>query len=364
MNLITKQKDLERICQQIKQHKIAAIDSEFMRERTYFAILCLLQINVDGKCYAIDCLSKSLDLAPIAKIFNDKNIVKILHSSRQDLEILQQSLGAKFAPKNIFDTQIAAAFLGLGFNVSYGNLVREFSGKEIDKSCQRSNWQKRPLRVDQIKYALEDVVHLPQIYQIFVHRLNKQNKTQWVRDEIDLFVKNTLEQKSYGNLHAAGQNKKYQSNILYLGKWRDDLARKYDVPRSFIVKDVDLKNMARSKGDDQKPSRLRSRVKNFDLSAEITEIMPKMHKNSENIKIKKRDGANFRLSEKQKKLQEQGKKLLLQRAQKFKIEAQIIINQSNLQNIILGHYAVEEKLQGWRYEVLGGDIEKMLTPKN
>ena len=180
--LITDQNELNEFCNALKSEEYITVDTEFLREKTYYPKLCLIQIgNKDKKAAAIDPLKGNLDLTPVFELFFDKNILKIFHAARQDLEIFYNLTEKVVTP--IFDTQIAAMVCGYGDSIGYENLVRNITGKGLDKSVQFTNWSNRPLSDKQINYALGDVTHLVDVYEHLSEELEKSNRTDWVFQE-------------------------------------------------------------------------------------------------------------------------------------------------------------------------------------
>ena len=234
--MINNQQQLLDLCSQINESSLIAVDTEFMREKTYYPLLCLIQINVNNKCFAIDSLSKELDLQPFFDILQNPDIKKIFHSLRQDVEIFNQITGK--APVGLIDTQIMANFCGFDYNISYAGLVAKLLGKELNKQHQRSDWQKRPLDHDQIEYALIDVLYLPQIHQILDGKLT-ENKKQWFSQEMLEISQNcNLEnQNLFKNFSFNDKNNICKENIKSLIIWRDDTAKKRNIPRRFVMKD-------------------------------------------------------------------------------------------------------------------------------
>ncbi len=364
MPLINQQNQLVEICDLIHKHKITAIDTEFVRENTYLPILCLIQINVDGNCYAVDALS-SLDLSPFLKILNNPNIIKIFHSARQDMEVFLlnfQNSSQQISPQAIFDTQLMAALCGLGNTISYSNLAKDLLGKEISKDWQRSDWQKRPLHKEQIEYAKTDVLYLPEIYQILQTKLEKSKKTAWAKEEMDLGIKKaTAADDLCKNFSFVNKSLIYQENINLLVYWRDGTARQHNVPRSFVFRDEVLERIAVSNPNDLESlvkCGFKTRVSNSDFKPEIVDLL-KNKKLSTQEPSKKKPRNIFRLDKAKKELYQKSRILLQTQAQKHQISPELIINQTNLQHLISGYKLIDEVLIGWRYLVFGVELEKL-----
>lgn len=368
MPLINQQNQLLEICDLIYDHKITAIDTEFIRETTYLPILCLIQINVNGFCYVVDALS-DLDLSPFFKILSDPKIIKIFHSSRQDMEVFlinfPNQISSQCPPRAIFDTQIMAALCGLGFNISYSNLAKNLLDADVSKDWQRSDWQKRPLHPEQVSYAKIDVLHLPQIYQILNEQLAREEKLDWAKDEMDFNVqKATAKDDLCKNFSFANKSSAYQENVNLLTSWRDISARKYNVPRSFVIKDEVLDKIAFNAPSDFETLEkcgFKTRVLQQNTKEEILDllnnkILPQVVESKKhNPKIV------FRLTEAQKEIYQQSRFLLQEQAKKYQINPELIINQTNLQHLISGYKSITEILLGWRYIVFGQALEKLIA---
>ena len=219
-----------------------ALDTEFTRQTTYYPILSIVQIalkNLRGEqeLFIIDCLAK-LDLSQFWALIADQKIVKILHSSTQDLQIFYQK--SQLKPRNIFDTQIMANFCGFGFSVGYSSLVEIFFKKNLDKKEQRSDWQLRPLSLQQIEYALLDVIFLQEIYQKFVEILAQKNRQDWHLQETQNFIEKILDSSDASlakNFSFRNKSPKQISQIQNLLLCRERWARKINVPRQHLMKD-------------------------------------------------------------------------------------------------------------------------------
>jgi ribonuclease D len=360
---IFKQEQLVEICHLINKNKIVAIDTEFVRETTYKPVLCLIQINVEGECYLIDALS-GLDLQPFFAILNDPEIIKIIHSSRQDIEVLLQNFPEQTKPQSIFDTQIMAALSGVGFAISYSNLAKNLLDEDIDKNHQRSDWQKRPLTKEQIEYARIDVLHLPKIYQILKTKLAEQNKLDWAVQEMDLNIAKALAKDDLcKNFSFINKSAIYRENVTKLVKWRDDLARKYNVPRSFVIKDDLLDKIAFSNPktiDQLAKCGFKTKISQ-PIEEEIINLLQDKNYPIDFQLEKEELQISSKLSEEQKIIYQKSRALLISQAEKFQISPELIINQSSLQAIISGNKSVDKILSGWRYPVFGEELEKLIA---
>ena len=206
MELIKTNEELVDVCKSISEEKFITIDTEFIREKTYWSKLCLIQICTHNKEIIIDPLENNIDLKPFIKILNKKSILKILHSGRQDIEIFYKISGK--IPKPIFDTQIAAMVCGFGESVGYEKLVDKILNKKIDKSSRFSNWAKRPLTKKQLKYAIGDVTHLFEIYPILNKEIEEKGRTSWLKDELKILLSENTYDVSPGKSIQKIKNKK------------------------------------------------------------------------------------------------------------------------------------------------------------
>ena len=186
MHYVKDTKELTEICSKLQKSKILSIDTEFIREKTYWPKLCLIQVYNGFEKIIIDPLSSDIDLKPFFKILNNKEILKIFHSGRQDIEIFYNL--TKKIPKNVYDTQIAAMVCGFGESVGYESLVSQILGRKIDKSSRLTNWSNRPLSSKQIDYAITDVTHLYDIYPIIKERVISNKRESWLREEIKILI--------------------------------------------------------------------------------------------------------------------------------------------------------------------------------
>lgn len=245
--LITEQKALESFCDTLKTQEFITVDTEFLREKTYYPLLCLIQIgDPQGNAKAIDPIDTELDLTPLYNLLFDKGILKIFHAARQDLEIFFNLTGKVVQP--IFDTQIAAMVCGYGDSVGYENLVRNITGNSLDKSVQYTNWANRPLSERQIDYALGDVTYLVEVYQKLSEELEKRGRTSWVYQEEEILNDpSTYENdpfEAWKRVKVKSPKAKTLAALRELAAWREKRAQAKDLPRSWVLRDDTLADMA------------------------------------------------------------------------------------------------------------------------
>jgi ribonuclease D len=250
---ISRQDQFDEFVQQLKfatqSGAPLAFDTEFLSEKRYYSRLCLVQVlapTPNGDVEA--CLDPfTLDLTQLLEIIADETVVKIVHSGSADLQILFQNFG--ITPKNIFDTQIAAAFLGYGHQIGYADLVRKITSAQISKTMQYTDWSMRPLSEEQIEYALADVRHLPPIYRDLTQKLKSRGRLEWAFSEFEKAEARSLkvqdDNMAYRRLSLNGLTRKQLSALRGAAKAREELARNADRPPSFFVPDLALVQLAR-----------------------------------------------------------------------------------------------------------------------
>lgn len=240
-----------------KDGGVVAVDTEFLREKTYYAQLCVLQLGFDGDQYCIDMLALS-DFEKIKQLLTNSKVLKLFHAARQDMEVLYQTL--KVMPQPIFDTQLAAAFCGMDMQVGYAGLVKTVLDVELAKSETRTNWSLRPLTPKQIDYAADDVAYLHQLYERTHQDLQDQNKLDWYQQEIQEYYQ--LEKyfidpaQAYQRLNGGNFDLHAQYLLQAFAEWRESYAQQRDIPRTWVLRDEFIYQLA-----DQAPKSLEQLAK-------------------------------------------------------------------------------------------------------
>jgi len=253
MKTITKSSELKDFCDRAANEKYITIDTEFLRERTYFSKLCLIQLATPGfdneNAVIVDTLVNNLDLSPLYELFQNQNIVKVFHAARQDLEIFYLASG--IFPYPLFDTQIAAMVCGFGDQVAYETLVRQLAKQSLDKSSRFTDWSRRPLTDAQKKYALADVTHLRVIYEILSEQLVKSGRLKWVDDELkNLISPETYDvdpKNSWRRLKTKSNSRRFLGLVASLAEFRENFAQSKNIPRNRVIKDDALLELASNK---------------------------------------------------------------------------------------------------------------------
>ena len=246
MTLITDQAALEAFCAELAEADFLAVDTEFMRDSTYWPRLCLLQIAGPKSAAAIDCLAEGLDLAPALALMADQSLLKVFHAGRQDLEIFFHLSDA--VPQPVFDTQLAGMVCGYGDQVSYEQLVKRLAKARIDKASRFSDWSRRPLPKRQLDYALADVTHLRKVYKKLARRLEENGRSHWLDDEMALLSDPETYRlepaEAWRRLKSRSSDRRYLGLLRELAAWRETEAQRRDVPRSRVVRDEQLYDLA------------------------------------------------------------------------------------------------------------------------
>ena len=246
MHLISRTNELAEACAKLRSAPFVAIDTEFMREQTFWPKLCLIQVAANGTEILIDSLAPSLDLAPFFELMVDERVTKVFHSARQDIEIVHHLAGV--VPHPIFDTQVAAMVCGFGEAVSYSMLVKRLLAHNLDKTSRFTDWSRRPLSDRQLTYALGDVVHLRDLYPKLRAQLDRSERASWLNEEMALLTDPaTYElhpEHAWKRLKMRIKTPKALAVLMELAAWREREAQTQDVPRSRILKDEALYDIA------------------------------------------------------------------------------------------------------------------------
>ena len=246
MTLITKTPDLVQFCNSLKGTPFVTVDTEFMRENTYYPILCLVQVAGPDDAVAIDALAPGLDLAPLFDLMDAPETLKVFHAARQDIEIFYHLMGHVPAP--LFDSQIAAMVCGFGDQVGYENLIAKLTKARIDKSSRFTDWSRRPLSEKQIAYALGDVTHLRDAYRKLSAELEKNGRASWLESEMGILTSPATYEAdpmlAYRRIKARNPKPRVEVMLRELGAWREREAKRRDIPRNRILRDDALLEIA------------------------------------------------------------------------------------------------------------------------
>ena len=366
MELIKTNKELKEACKKLNKAKFITIDTEFIREKTYWSQLCLIQVCSGESEFIIDPLEEDIDLKPFIKLLNKKSILKVFHSGRQDIEIFFKISGK--IPSPIFDTQIAAMVCGFGDSVGYEKLVDKLLRKKIDKSSRFSNWAKRPLTNKQLNYAIGDVTHLFEIYPLLNDALKEKKRTRWLDEELKILTSentyNTDPELAYKRLKIRGYDLKTRGVTFQLAKWREERAQNNNLPRGRVIRDDIIYELSSMKPKSiNEIMGLRSfsnglRLKENVINEIQEQILIGLSLKEENLpklpeKRKLPHGTNSRVS--------LLKILLNSISEENEVAQKLIASTQDLEDLIADDSADIKTLKGWRYDLFG---KKALDFKN
>ena len=364
MTPITTTAELAAFCKKLKGQPFVAVDTEFMRETTYWPKLCLIQAASPGGIEAnIDPLSEEIDLEPFLEVMRDESILKVFHAARQDVEIFNV---LKAMPKPLFDTQIAGMAAGFGEQVAYDALVRQMLKVEIDKSSRFTDWARRPLTDKQLEYALADVTHLATLYPMLSDRLEKAGRLAWVEEEMaamcDPALYDVSPENAWKRLKPRKHASKYLSVFKAVAAWRERTAQQRDQPRGRILKDEAIDELATQAPTDAAAlDRLRGVPKGFsgsrfgpDLLQVIRDALKAPEAHAPQVESRgppppQAAGAVVELL----------KVLLKARAEDSGVASKLIATVSDLEKIAADDNADVSALTGWRLQAFGTDALKL-----
>ncbi|TPM39413.1 ribonuclease D [Mesorhizobium sp. B2-3-4] len=365
MHVITTQKELETVLAAFEKSDFVTVDTEFIRETTFWPILCLIQMAAPGVTALIDPLSSDIDLAPFFRLMANEAVVKVFHAARQDIEIIVH-LG-NLVPHPVFDTQVAAMVCGFGDSVSYDQLVQRITGARLDKSSRFTDWRHRPLSDKQLDYALADVTHLIEVYQHLNAELARENRAHWLNEEMDVLTsRETYDphpEDAWKRLKMRLRKPQELAIVQAVAAWREREARERDVPRGRVLKDDAIYEIAQQAPRDAAAlAKLRTTPKGWERSSTATallgavnaalalpkEQMPKLPK-------------TFQPPEGSSAAAELLKVLLRIIAEKQGVAPKVLASSDDIDRIAAeGEAADVPALQGWRRAVFGEQALKLV----
>jgi ribonuclease D len=362
--IIQTQEQLNDLCARLSQCPYLAIDTEFLRDKTYFPRLCLLQMAGPGvDAAALDPFIEGLDWTPVRDLMANEAVLKVFHAARQDLEIFYQLYDV--LPTPIYDTQVAAMVCGFGDQVAYNALVRELTGHELEKNAQFTDWSRRPLSAKQIRYALDDVVYLRDVYEKLHNTLKSKGREGWVFEEMAVLNSPRTYQnppeESWKRVKIRSDKPEVLVILRALAAWREEEAVRRDVPRSRILKDEVLADIAMYKARDM-DSLLQIRSLPGDtakgkIGQKILEIvnaaMNTPRETWPRIQRKEPFPKNAQGT------LEMLKMLLRINASEEDVAAKIVADSDDLERLAVENNPDIPALQGWRFEVFGRDAQAM-----
>src|SRR5690625_1249546 len=366
MHLISDSAELTRICEDLATAPYVTVDTEFLRERTYWPQLCLVQLARPGGNGAIliDPLAEGIDLAPLHQLMADERVTKVFHAARQDVEIFAHF--GDVIPRPLFDTQIASMVCGYGEQVGYETLVRRIARASIDKSSRFTDWSRRPLSEKQLAYAAADVTHLRKIYESLNAQLERTGRKEWVAEEMAILTDPdtyTVDpDEAWQRIKSRSNNPRFLAVLRSLARWREITAQARDVPRSRILRDDALLEVATAAPKDlEELSRMRllqREARRPELAAEILaavaegQACPASQLPQPPAQVRRREGSTA--------VADLLKVFLKARSDEIGVASRLIAPAAELE-ALAGDENVEELpvLKGWRREVFGADALKL-----
>jgi len=361
--IITDTATLAAFCGRLADADFVTVDTEFMRETTYWAKLCLVQVAGPGEAQCIDPLAPGIDLKPLYDLLANPKIQKVFHAGRQDLEIFFTAMGTVPAP--VFDTQIAAMVCGFGDQVGYETLVAKLAGEHLDKSQRFTDWSHRPLTDRQITYALGDVTHLRKVYEALKKKLEKSGRASWL-DEEDAVLTNPETyrvdpREIWRRIRARTRSPRMLAVLRELAAWRELTAQALDMPRQRVAKDDAILELAASMPatvDDIKRARLAKPLASGKYVDGVLAAVAKGRAvpDAECPKLDRDDGWD---SQAPRAVTELLKLLLKARSENHHVAQRLIANSEEIDAIALSDTADVPALHGWRRELFGEDALKL-----
>lgn len=364
--LITKQDHLNAFCAAQAHHDFITVDTEFLREKTYYSKLCLIQIgNPSGEAAAIDPLAKGLDLEPVLDLMRKPDLLKIFHAGRQDLEIFFELMGEVPAP--FFDTQIAAMVCGYGDQIGYERLVRDVCNVQLDKSTQFTDWSRRPLSEKQINYALGDVTHLVKIFQHMTEELERRDRTEWVFEEERLLADVTTYEndpyKAWERVKIRTPKPATLAVLREVAAWRESEAQRKNIPRGWVMRDDTLADMAA-----QAPTSIEALSKIRNMPKNLEKLGPILIEHIERGLKSPKD--TWPKIEKKKPLPPAAsaaldilKMLMKIQCALHDVAPKLLGDKDDLETLALGKEKDNKLLQGWRYKIFGKEALDLKSGK-
>ena len=361
---ITTTGELRAVCERMARQHYITVDTEFLRESTYYPLLCVAQMASEDEAVVIDALAQDIDLDPFFSLLNDEHVIKVFHAARQDIEIVWHMSGK--IPHPIFDTQVASMVLGYGDSISYDQLVQRITGDHLDKSIRFTDWTRRPLTDAQLVYAISDVTHLRDVYLKLDEDLHQRGRANWVSAEMAILTSPETyradPERAWERLKSRVRKPKDLAVLMEVAAWREREAQTRDVPRSRVLKDDVLGDVAiQHPTTVEKLGHLRSLPKGFERSRWGEQIIDAVKRGLE------RDPKTLPRLERHRGAQNGGatvellKVLLRMTAESFGVAAKVIATVDDLDRIAADDQADVPALKGWRRELFG---EKALRLKH
>ncbi|NEU95189.1 ribonuclease D [Bradyrhizobium uaiense] len=356
MDLISTTSDLAAACDRLAKHKVITVDTEFLRETTYYPLLCVVQMASAEEAVVVDALAPGIDLKPFFELMSNEAVLKVFHAARQDIEIVWHLSGT--IPHPIFDTQVAAMVLGYGDSIAYDQLVDRVTGHRPDKTHRFTDWSRRPLSEEQLHYAVSDVTHLREVFAALDADLRKRDRSEWVSEEMEILTSpKTYDfhpERAWERLKTRVRKPRELAVLIEVAAWREQEAQSRDVPRSRVLKDDAVGDIATHAPTSlDKLGNLRSLPKGFERSKWGADIIAAVQRGLA------RDQATLPKLEKPRNNSngaatvELLKVLLRMTSERHGVASKVIATVDDLEQIAASDQAEVGALHGWRRELFG-----------
>jgi ribonuclease D len=356
MEVISSTSELATACDRLARHRVITVDTEFLRETTYYPLLCVVQMASPEEAIVVDALAPGIDLKPFFELMGNEKVLKVFHAARQDIEIVWHQAG--ILPHPIFDTQVAAMVLGYGDSIAYDQLVQRITGHRPDKTHRFTDWSRRPLTKEQINYAVSDVTHLRDVFTALDADLKKRGRSDWVSIEMEILTSpRTYDfhpERAWVRLKTRVRKPRELAVLMEVAAWREQEAQSRDVPRGRVLKDEAVGDIAvHAPNTLEKLGQLRSLPKGFERSKWGADIVAAVQRGIE------RDLATLPKLEKPRNnangaaIVELLKVLLRMTSERYGVASKVIATVDDLEEIAADDEAEVAALQGWRRELFG-----------
>ena len=356
MEIISTTGDLAALCNRLAKHSVITVDTEFLRETTYYPLLCVVQMASADEAAVIDALAEGIDLTPFFDLMANESVLKVFHAARQDIEIIFHR--ADIIPHPVFDTQVAAMVLGYGDSIAYDQLVERITGTRLDKTHRFTDWSHRPLTQEQMTYAVADVTHLRDVFAALDADLKKRGRSDWVSEEMDVLTsRKTYDfhpERAWERLKTRVRKPKELAVLMEVAAWREQEAQTRDVPRSRVLKDDAIGDIAtHAPATLERLASLRSLPKGFDKSKWGQDIIAAVKRGTARDlstlpKLEKPRGNNGGSA-----TVELLKVLLRMTSERHAVASKVIATVDDLEQIAADDNADVGALHGWRRELFG-----------
>ncbi|MCK1734993.1 ribonuclease D [Bradyrhizobium sp. 138] len=362
MDLITTTADLAAACSRLAKHPVITVDTEFLRETTYYPLLCVVQMASAEEAIVIDTLAAGIDLKPFFELMANESVLKVFHAARQDIEIIWHQ--ANIIPHPVFDTQVAAMVLGYGDSIAYDALVEKVAGHRPDKTHRFTDWSRRPLTKEQMHYAVSDVTHLRDVFAALDADLKKRRRSEWVSIEMEVLTSpRTYDfhpERAWERLKTRVRKPKDLAVLMEVAAWREQEAQSRDVPRGRVLRDEAISDIATHAPTTlEKLAHLRSVPKGFEKSKWGADIVAAVERGlardfSTLPKLEKPRNNNNGAA-----IVELLKVLLRMTAERHAVASKVIATVDDLEEIAADDEADVPALRGWRRELFGDAALKL-----